>query len=172
MGEMSGSTIVVGDSDSDVSQGEWDKMYEGTGKVGMGRGSHTVRGIGDEYIARFKHSYLQAWVLRSFCQIAMDQSSSVMSAKPSIITALLLVSASTAFRISRSSLFQIARNSSCCVSISFPSTMACSQTPNPLKISSVLTPPTKATADDATCLCAAAEGGRSPESAPTGFGRG
>jgi hypothetical protein len=29
---------VASDSDSDVSQSEWDKMYEGTGEVGMGRG--------------------------------------------------------------------------------------------------------------------------------------
>ena len=53
--------IVVCDSDSDVSQGEWDKMYESARKVGMGRGvAHGSRNRGDKYIARFKHSYLRA----------------------------------------------------------------------------------------------------------------
>ena len=124
------------------------KWAKGTSEVGMGRGSHTVQGMGDEYIARFKHSYLQVWVLQNFCQITMDQSSSVMSAKPSAKIVLFLVSASRSFRISRSSLFQIARSSSCCASISLTTAVACSPTPNPLKISSVLTPSTKETADD------------------------
>ena len=82
----------------------------------------------------------------------MGQSSLVMSAKPPTMTDLLLVSASVSLRILRSSLFQIARSSSCCASTSSPSTSACSQIPNPLKISSVLTPSTKAIADDELVL--------------------
>lgn len=56
---------MVGDLDNDVSRGVWDKMYEHTGEIEMERESHTVQGIeGDKYIARFKNSYLQAWVFR------------------------------------------------------------------------------------------------------------
>ena len=84
----------------------------------------------------------------SGARIMMDQSSLVMSAKPSATTDLFLIRVSVSLRIFRSSAFQIARSSSCCTSNSLPSAVTCSQIPNPLRISSVLIPSSKAIADE------------------------